>query len=578
MNRESQPHPWLDRAVGMMLAAAVGDALGWPHERRDRTHQLLADSGTNQFVAWKRMAGSRFRPFTEVIGAGDYSDDTQMIIAVGRARLAAGDQWNVWLQRVEWPLFPFYERGAGASVKRACKAWAQGRSPWTVSANDARKYFDTGANGAAMRVAPHVILRHADASFDDLAVDVVRDAATTHGHPRALLGALVHAHALWLSMRQPTPLSYGWLIEALLDNAAQWQAPTFQALGEEWHSHASRSLEQPIERLWLATGREVEDLLTLAHKDLKGGAVSAPAVFLKSQGLTGKDRGSGTLCAVAAAYLATRSAASPDQALASAARLEGADTDTLASMTASLLGAALGQEWLGANGRNVQDRPLLVTLAQDLLDPPPQPRLQLPLPEQAQAALTEFGDRLAGAAPGHTINVPYRRPARVEAHEDIRSGQWAARHASLLTEDGQRLYLLHSVHRSTENKLKRPGTPETQLQGAYIAVADVSRVRQILQVVFGLRPDRYGHAWVAYGNLLIAEDDSATPSPPASSVPRSQLRLTSERVQEIWQLVQEHDLPASADDTRTHLLVHIDPWLTVTLSRPGSRPASGRPA
>ncbi|MFB7608146.1 ADP-ribosylglycohydrolase family protein [Streptomyces gardneri] len=574
MNREPQQHPWLDRAVGMMLAAAVGDALGWPHERRDRTRQLPAGSDTNQFVAWKRTAGSRFRPFTEEIGAGDYSDDTQMIIAVGRARLAAGDQWSAWLQRVEWPLLPLYERGAGASVKRACKAWAQGHAPWSASANDARKYFDTGANGAAMRVAPHVIFRHADSHFDGLAVDVVCDAATTHGHPRALLGALVHAHALWLSMRQPAPLSYGWLVEALLDNAAQWQVPAFQALGEEWQNLASRSLNQPIERLWLTTCREVEDLLTLAHRDLKGGAVSAPTLFLKSQGLTGKDRGSGTLCAVAAAYLATRSAASPDQALTSAARLEGADTDTLASMTASLLGAALGQEWLGANGRNVQDRLLLVTLAQDLLSPPAEPRQQLPSPEQAQSALTEFGDRLAAAEPGATISVPYRRPGQVKAHEDVRSGQWAARQASLLTEDGQRLHLLHSVHRSAETELSHSGPPGTQLQGAYLAVSDVSRVRQILGTVFGLRPDRYGQSWVAYGNLLIAEDDSTTHT--QVSVPRSQLRLTSERVEEVWQLVQEHDLPASRDDTHTHLLVRVDPWLTVTLSQPGSRPVSGR--
>jgi ADP-ribosylglycohydrolase len=83
VNREPQPHPWLDRAVGMVLAAAVGDALGWPYERRDRTRRLPADSGPNQFVAWERMAGNRFRPFTEVVKAGDYSDDTQMIIAVG---------------------------------------------------------------------------------------------------------------------------------------------------------------------------------------------------------------------------------------------------------------------------------------------------------------------------------------------------------------------------------------------------------------------------------------------------------------------------------------------------------------
>jgi ADP-ribosylglycohydrolase len=559
----------------MVLAAAVGDALGWPYERRDRTRRLPADSGPNQFVAWERMAGNRFRPFTEVVKAGDYSDDTQMIIAVGRALLTAGDEWLTWLQRVEWPLLPSYERGAGASVKRACKAWAQGRSPWTVAGSDVRKYFDAGANGAAMRVAPHVIRHHADARFDDLAIDVVRDAATTHGHPRALLGAIVHAHALWLSMRQPAPLSYGWLIEALLDNAAQWQKPIFESLADEWKNRASHTLEHPFDRLWLTTGREVEELLALAHKELRGGAVSAPSVFLKSQGLTGKSRGSGTLCAVAAAYLAARSAASPEHALTSAARLEGADTDTLASMTGSLLGAALGQEWLGSNGRNIQDRPLLVALAQDLLVPSLPPRLQPPSPQQARAALAEFNDQLAGAVPGSVIPMPYQRTAQVKDDEEVSAGQWEARQALLLTDDGQQLHLLHSVHRATPPQATHPGPPSAQLQGAYLAVTDVQRVRQVLDLIFGLRPDRYGQTWVAYGNLVIAED--ASPAPPPASAPRAQLRLTSEHPQEIWQRAQEHHLPGSVDNRHTNFLVHVDPWLTVTLNRPGHRPVSERP-
>ncbi|WP_443072461.1 ADP-ribosylglycohydrolase family protein [Streptomyces sp. RPT161] len=69
-------------------------------------------------------------------------------------------------------------------------------SAWGKRADDQEKCFSTEANGAAMRVAPHVIVHH-EGSFGDLATDVVRDATTTHGHPRALLGALVHAYALW---------------------------------------------------------------------------------------------------------------------------------------------------------------------------------------------------------------------------------------------------------------------------------------------------------------------------------------------------------------------------------------------
>ncbi|WP_175499812.1 MULTISPECIES: hypothetical protein [unclassified Streptomyces] len=34
----------------------------------------------------------------------------------------------------------------------------------------------------------------------------------------------------------------------------------------------------------------------------------------------------------------------------------------------------------------------------------------------------------------------------------------------------------------------------------------------------------------------------------------------------------------SVDNGHTNFLVHVDPWLTVTLNRPGHRPASGPPA
>ncbi len=573
MNQVSQPHPWADRAVGMVLAAAVGDALGWPHERRDRTRHRPAEQETAQFVSWERIAGSRFRPFTEVIRAGDYSDDTQMIIAVGRALHTAGDEWLTWLQRVEWPFLPLYERGAGASVKRACKAWARGQPPWAGNDREVHQYFATGANGAAMRVAPHVIRHHGDASFDALALDVVRDAATTHGHPRALLGALVHAHALWLSMRQPAPLAYGWLIEALLDNISQWDKPFFKSLPDEWQHGAAQALKQPIDQLWLTTAGEVEEFLALARKELNGGAVSAPTTFLKSQGLTStRSRGSGTLCAGAAAYLAARSAASPEHALASAARLQGADTDTLASMTSSLLGAALGQEWLGANGRNIQDRPLLTKIAQNLLARPASPRQRPPTAEQAHFALTEFTARLADAPPGSPLSVPYRRAARVEAQHDTRAGQWAGRWARLLTEDGQRLHLLHSVHRAADPPSQQPSPPEAQLLGTYLTVTDVARVRQLLQDVFGVRSDRYGQRWAAYGNLVLAEDAALGQLP--VSPPPAQLRMTSEHPQDIWRLAQQYNLEGSADEARMNLLIHVDPWLTVTLTR---RPTAAGP-
>ena len=279
-------HPWRDRATGTLLAAAVGDALGWPYERRDRTRTLTETPSPGGFFAWDRFAGSRQQRITEHINAGDYSDDTQMTIAVARARLTAGKQWQAWLERVEWPFLLDYERGAGASVKAACRAWSRGHAPWDGPASAAARYFATGANGAAMRIAPHVLIHHQDLRFDELAVDVIRDAATTHGHPRALLGAVMHAYALWVSLREPAPLPYGWLIDTLLADAEQWQQPFWRMLPEAWQDRAASQFDTRFDRVWLKTTTEVEQLLTAAERELKEGAVSAPTVFLTKQGLT----------------------------------------------------------------------------------------------------------------------------------------------------------------------------------------------------------------------------------------------------------------------------------------------------
>lgn len=584
MNASPALHPWRDRATGTLLAAAAGDALGWPYERRDRTRPLGEVPASGGFFAWDRFAGSRQQRVPEHVDAGDYSDDTQMTIAVARARLAAGPQWLRWLERVEWPFLLDYERGAGASVKAACRSWARDRAPWDGPAAAVARYFATGANGAAMRIAPHVLVHHQNLRFDELATDVVRDAATTHGHPRALLGAVAHAYALWVSLRESPPLPYGWLVNTLLDDAKHWQQPFWRVLPEAWQDRAAGHFEGRFDQAWLAAATEAEQLLGAAQRELKEGAVSAPTLFLTRQGLTAKDsRGSGTLCAVAAAYLATRSASSPDLALATAARLDGADTDTLASMTGALLGAALGTEWLGAMGRTVQDRALLVDLAEGLIAAPEKARMQAPTHEQALGARTVFAEQLSRAAGvPRTLRLPDRRNAHVSPAPEDEAERWLV----AVTEDGQTLHLRRPENRQAAlfDVASSPGlarvepsrppvrTPQTaaQLQGAYVQVADSEQVRRVLSFFFGLSPDRYGPTWASYGQLVLTQDRTATPAPPE---PLAQLRVAVPDLHQTRQLLASHDVNVTVEEETGTFRVQIDPYLTVVFAAAGDRRA-----
>lgn len=211
-----------DRIVGLIVAAAVGDALGWPQE--DRSQIVGGDEAREvaprpQYRDWERNAGTQYGRYLDPVGAGEYSDDTQLMLAVARA--CQRDDWFYWLSNVELPFWPVYQRGGGGAVLSASRAWADGHPPWAPTGkNDDKvsRYFDAGANGVAMRIAPHAIVAARNPDESQLVRRVLLDGIATHGHPRALLGGVIHALALRQALIQEGTLGYGALLEYLLNN------------------------------------------------------------------------------------------------------------------------------------------------------------------------------------------------------------------------------------------------------------------------------------------------------------------------------------------------------------------------
>ena len=201
-------------------------------------------------------------------------------------------------------------------------------------------------------------------------VQIVQDVAASHGHPRALVGATLHAAALHTSLTTGGTLGYGELVQALLDNTGGWaDVPDADAMPEGWLESRRSTVTGPFENSWRITVDEARTLLLIAQKGMGSGALASEEDTLRELGCTGgKTIGSGTVTAVGAIYLASRSAANPKSGLLSAAYLPKADTDTLASMTASLLGALAGPDWLGSLVNQVQDTDYLVRLAEATLD------------------------------------------------------------------------------------------------------------------------------------------------------------------------------------------------------------------
>ena len=130
--------------------------------------------------------------------------------------------------------------------------------------------------------------------------------------------------------------------------------------------------------------------------------------------LNPKTNGSGTITAAASLFLASRYAASPLQGMLVAATTLGADTDTLASMAGTILGAIHGEEWLGHFASTVQDAGYIRRISTSLVAEVSVPDAG-PVPKVSKRKSNDFTNLLKSLNVGASIRFPDGRSARVKA-------------------------------------------------------------------------------------------------------------------------------------------------------------------
>ena len=444
-----------ERAEGAFLALAAGDALGWPQEspRRVRAPRPLPRPGVG-FTGWTRRGGTRFQPYDEVIGPGEYSDDTQLALAIARSRVKHGEFWWDALTRTELPFWTLYERGGGAATRRAARAWAAGRPPWeSERRGEADRYFRAGGNGVAMRVLPHAVFRAA-ASGEQVVGDALRDGTATHGHPRALVGAAAYAGAAWYLLRKRDTLALGELVEALLDSVSFWAGcPGSGEAGTSWTKAAVEAVPD-YEESWKRVVGEMRRLLEVARAGVREGAMADDRAVMESLGCFGPEKGSGTISTAAAVYLASRHAVAPRRGVLRAAFAQPADTDTLGAMVGGLLGCVAGADWLPGEWRSVQDAGYLRRLAVRLAGGPEgaeeAPVGPAPRAEAVFRALADNGGgelEIGKTLRGHATAWDGVRPAS----RSLRAESWR-----FVTVEGQTMYL-HRLERVEPAPASRRG-------------------------------------------------------------------------------------------------------------------------
>ncbi|MEU5582968.1 ADP-ribosylglycohydrolase family protein [Streptomyces huasconensis] len=375
--------------------AAYGDALGFITELTDTAgvRRRIGRDDVTTTVPWKRRIGGRYGRDMP-LPAGAYSDDTQLRLATSRAIRGDGEFDAEAFAKIEVVAWQAYALGAGRGTKAAATGLMRVEAKWSqnIFATKAARYVDIGGNGAAMRIQPHVWSARDLTNWDHITRDVVRNAVSTHGHPRGILGAVLHAvllaHALDTS-ELPGPKQWrpaiDWLeqvpdVIAKDDELAYLWLPTWtDAAGIDFRSAA------------ITVANECRAALEAFEPTSPLTAESYAALVERWGGFNDATRGSGTVTTLLAAVLAHAHADSPEAGLLLAANTLGSDTDTIATMAGALLGAVTA----GPPPGTVQDGKVIDSEARRMWD----------ISQGREASTFAYPDLLRWSPPKATLDL-----------------------------------------------------------------------------------------------------------------------------------------------------------------------------
>ena len=344
------------RVVRSALWAAWADSLGFVSELTDE-RGLLRRLGRNgpqldEPVSWRRRVGGRYGVEID-LPTGCYSDDTQLRLAVGRAITGAGFDVEAFA-RVELPVWPSYALGGGRSSKAAAANMVKPNTAWV--ANFYSGWTDAGGNGVSMRIQPHVWSAASPSTVGSHLLDVLVDAVTTHAHPRALFGAILHAVVLGETLTGgavPGPERWGHLLG--IANSALSVLDGHAEIDGFWRPSWEKQVGVPLKEAWADVSIECEKLLAVASDVIptagaanaqiedRSGLTEGYSRMIQEFGLDGDElRGSGLHTVVAALALSASAGSDAQAAAVVASRQVGTDTDTIATMAAAVCGAADG--------------------------------------------------------------------------------------------------------------------------------------------------------------------------------------------------------------------------------------------
>jgi ADP-ribosylglycohydrolase len=359
----------VDRFEGAVLFSAVGDALGWPTEflKPDGRRNHPYDLPIRDFVQWRKVVGGKWWGYEDEIAPGQYSDDTQLMLAVARCISETGEFQPELFAYEEFPLWLHYQCGGGSSVKTAARKLIGKKASWLKNFYRVGElnYKNAGANGAAMRNLA-ISLANIDRE-PQLIKDSFFNTLISHGHPRAILGTILFG----LSVRYlitTSQLSRSEMISYLRDrmeNIGATVANDDRIL--KWIRDWEGILPATDTSFRIAFDRVRRESISYLDAIDKFSSTDHKDYYSFVGALTPETKGSGLGTVWAAIYMFLRYVDEPQEAIITAANTLGSDTDTISVFLGALLGAYHGVSAIPIHLReHIQDRDYLVKTARRL--------------------------------------------------------------------------------------------------------------------------------------------------------------------------------------------------------------------
>jgi ADP-ribosylglycohydrolase len=365
----------INRYKNSILLSAIGDSLGWITEFEKSKDSINTKYGNNEitsFQDWEKYVGGRFNGYLDKIKKGAYSDDTQLLLAVARAINENGRVDNVYFSKIELAYWLSYARGAGRTIKNAARKISRKSADWNnnffvFSAGKTKiDYRESGANGAAMRILPIALANRGNP--DIIKEEIFSNSIITHGHPRAIVGAILYGFAVDKMLQQNLQdFSFKDYLTDLGSKIQEQFNTSFLSNSKytnwlhKWNSESSLDFLT----LYDETVNEVLEALRSVYLNIKNNSNDTDA--LSEFGcFDPKTKGSGVATVIAGIYLAIKYYNNPKEAIIKSVNAIGSDTDSIAAFAGGLCGALYEDNCVPSEWSHVQDEMYLLNVAEDL--------------------------------------------------------------------------------------------------------------------------------------------------------------------------------------------------------------------